>query len=103
LERFPETMASVIKDSILKQDQLMLSRRSAVDDPIRSIESFSQRFGLSQAETEVVRQSYHHEPGATMFHIINAFTAAAKTNGLTAAEIYRFEKAGGDILSLVSH
>jgi len=103
LERFPETMASVIKDSILKQDQLMLSRRSAVDDPIRSIESFSQRFGLSQAETEVVRQSYLHEPGATMFHIINAFTAAAKTNGLTAAEIYRFEKAGGDILSLISH
>ena len=57
---FPETLAGVIEDSIRKQEQFKLSRRSSVDDPIRSIESFSQRFGLSQTETEVVRQSYHH-------------------------------------------
>lgn len=62
---------------------------------------FSHQFGLSQTETEVVRQSYYHEQGATMFHIINAFTAAAKTQGLTTTEVYKFEKAGGQILSLV--
>ncbi len=61
LEHFPETLAGVIEDSIRKQEQFKLSRQSSVDDPIRSIESFSQRFGLSQTETEVVRQSYHLE------------------------------------------
>jgi hypothetical protein len=101
LENFPETLAGVIKDSMRKQDQFKLSRQSPVEDPIRSIESFSQRFGLSQVETEVVRQSYYLEPGATMFHVINAFTAAGKSSNLTAAEVYKFEKTGGQILALV--
>jgi hypothetical protein len=101
LENFPETLAGVIEDSMRKQDQFKLSRQSPVEDPIRSIESFALRFGLSQAETEVVRQSYYLEPGATMFHLINAFTAAGKSENLTAAEVYKFEKAGGQILALV--
>jgi hypothetical protein len=101
LESFPETLAGVIKDSIHKQEQFKLSRRSSVDDPIRFIESFSQRFGLSQTETEVVRQSYQHEPGATMFHIINAFTRAAQASDLDTLQAYRLESAGGQILSLV--
>jgi len=101
LENFPETIAGVIEDSIRNQEQFKLSRQSAVSDPIRSIDTFSQRFGLSQAETEVVRQSYYLEPGATMFHIINSFTAAGKTDNLTAAEVYKFEKAGGNVLALV--
>jgi hypothetical protein len=63
LENFPETLAGVIEDSIRKQDQFKLSRQSPLRIPIRSIESFSQRFGLSQAETEVVRQSYYLEQG----------------------------------------
>ncbi|MBC2736553.1 MAG: DUF945 domain-containing protein [Desulfobacteraceae bacterium] len=103
LERFPETLAGVIEDSIHKQEQFKLSRHSSVDDPIRSIESFSQRFGLSQTETEVVRQSYHHEPGATMFHIINAFTRAAQEASLDTLQAYRMESAGGQILSMIKH
>ena len=103
LESFPDTLASVIEDSIRKQEQFKLSRRSSVDDPIRSIESFSQRFGLSQMETEVVRQSYHQEPGATMFHIINAFTRAAQESDLDTLQAYRLESAGGQILSMIKH
>jgi hypothetical protein len=38
LENFPETLAGVIEDSIRKQEQFKLSRQSAVEDPIRSIE-----------------------------------------------------------------
>jgi len=101
LENFPETLGDVIEDSIRKQEQFKLSRHETVDDPIRSIESFSQRFGLSQSETEVVRQSYYLEQGATMFHIINAFTRAAQDANLEAIQTYRLEKAGGQILSLV--
>jgi len=101
MENFPETLAGVVRDSIRKQEQFKLSRHTNVDDPIRSIETFSQRFGLSQAETEVVRQSYYLEQGATMFHIINAFTRAAQDSNLEALQAYRLEKAGGQILSLV--
>ena len=102
LENFPETLSGVIEDSMHKQDQFRISRQSPVKDPIHSIETFGQQFGLTQTETEVVRQAYYQEPGATMFHLINAFTAAAKANNLTAAEVYKFEKAGGQILALVN-
>ena len=101
LENFPETLAGVIEDSISKQEQFKLSRQSTVEEPIRSIEAFSQRFGLSQAETEVVRQSYYLEQGGTMFHIINAFTLAAQDTNLDTMQAYRLESAGGQILSLV--
>lgn len=101
LDNFPKTLVGVVKDSIRKQEQFKLSRQSSVDDPIRSIEAFSQRFGLSQSETEVVRQSYYLEQGATMFHIINAFTRAAQDSNLEALQTYRLEKAGGQILALV--
>jgi hypothetical protein len=101
LESFPETLAGVIEDSISKQEQFKLSRQSAVDDPIKSIEVFSKRFGLSQTEMEIVQKAYHLEPGATMFHIINAFTRAAQDDGLETLQTYRLERAGGQILGLV--
>jgi hypothetical protein len=101
IENFRETLACVIQDSFHNQNRFQISRESPVSDPIASIEKFAFQFGLSQAETEVVRQSYYLEQGGTMFHIINAFTASAKTHGLTTAEVYKFEKAGGQILALV--
>jgi hypothetical protein len=101
LENFSDTLAQTIQNSIHNQNQFHISRNSEVRDPIASIELFSHQFGLSQVETEVVRQSYFKEQGNTMFHIINAFTAAAKAPGLTTGEIYKLEKAGGQILSMV--
>jgi len=56
---------------------------------------------LSQTETEIVKKAYYLEQGATMFHIINAFTAAAKTPGLSTADVYKLEKTSGQILSMV--
>ncbi len=102
LEHFPETLAGVIDGSIHKQGQFQISQQTLVDDPMTSIATFSQRFGLSQAETEVVRQSYYLEKGATMFHIINAFTRAAQDSGLDTTQSYRLEKTGGQILNLVA-
>ena len=101
LENFPETLASVIDGSAQNQIEFKLSSESHVDDPISSIEIFSKRFGLSQSESEIVKQSFEQESGNSMFHIINAFTAAAKTDGLSTADVYKFEKTGGQILSLV--
>ncbi len=101
LEHFPETLAGVIEDSIYKQEQFKLSRQSAVKDPDSSIETFSLRFGLSQTETEIVRKAYYLEPGATMFHIINAFTRGAQDNGLDTHQTYRLESVAGKILFMI--
>lgn len=101
LENFPETLSAVIEGSSRKQESFKLSHHSHVDDPASSINSFSKRFGLSQNENEIVQQSFEQESGNTMFHIINAFTAAAKSEGLSTADVYKFEKTGGQILSLV--
>ena len=43
-----------------------------------TIETFAKQFKLSQDETKIVRQAYYLEEGATMFHVINAFTSAAQ-------------------------
>jgi hypothetical protein len=66
-----------------------------------SIETFSRRFGLSQNEAEIVKKAFWMEPGDTLFYVINAFTAAAKAESLSTADVYKYEKAGGQILSLV--
>ena len=101
IENFSDTLTLVIGESILNQEQFMLSRNSLIEDPDSSIDSFSKRFGLSQKEAEIVRHAFYQEPGNTLFHIINAYTAAAKTDGLTTADVYKFEKTGGQVLSLV--
>jgi len=101
LENFPETLLAVIEGSSQKQESFKLSHHSHVDDPASSINAFSKRFGLSQNEAEIVNQSFLQEPGNTLFSVINAFTAAAKTDGLTTADVYKFEKTDGQILSLV--
>jgi len=101
LENFSQTVSAVLDDSACNQNAFKLSRQSHVDNPMASIESFSRRFGLSQNEVEIVKNSFSQEPGDSLFHIINAFTASGKTEGLTTTDIYKFEKAGGQILSMV--
>ncbi len=101
LENFPQVLADVIDGSAQNQEGFKLSRESHVDDPFSSIEAFSRRFGLSQNEADIVKKSFEQEPGETLFHVINAFTASAKVEGLSTADVYKFEKAGGQILSMV--
>nr|WP_319393440.1 DUF932 domain-containing protein [uncultured Desulfobacter sp.] len=101
LDNFPEALSAVIEGSSRNQEDFKLSCQSHVDDPFGSIDVFSRRFGLSQNEADIVKKSFEQEPGNTLFHIINAFTASAKVEGLATADVYKYEKAGGQILSLV--
>ena len=101
LENFPQVLSAVIDGPAQNQEDFKLSCQSHVDNPFSSIALFSRRFGLSQNEAEIVKKSFEQEPGNTLFHIINAFTASAKIEGLATADVYKFEKAGGQILSLV--
>ena len=101
LENFAATLAMVRDGSDRSRMKFKLSRESHVADPVRSIENFCRRFGLTQNEAEIVKAAFEQEPGNTMFHITNAFTASAKMDGLSTADVYKFEKTGGQILSLV--
>jgi len=102
IENFNDTLRLVLQDSIHNQRQFQISRQSELSNPLSTIEMFARQFALSQTETEVVQKAYYLEEGATMFHIINAFTAAAKSPQLTTAEVYKLEKAGGMMLPLVN-
>jgi hypothetical protein len=83
------------------QKQLQISTQTPVNDPMETIATFGKQFQLSLDETEIVRQAYSLEQGATMFHIINAFTRAAQEPDLTAIDAYKLERTGGQILALV--
>ena len=62
--------------------------------------------GISIANSEVgilalSIEAFFLEQGATMFHVIQAFTRAAQDGRLSATDTYRLERAGGQILNLV--
>jgi len=69
--------------------------------PQLPVETSARQFALTQNETEVVKQAFYLEQGATMFHVINSFTRAAQEPGLSASDAYRLETTGGRILSMV--
>jgi hypothetical protein len=72
-----------------------------VSNPERTIETFARQFQITQEEVQIVKQAYYLEEGATMFHVINAFTRAAQDRSLSASGAYRLERAGGQILGMV--
>ncbi len=72
-----------------------------LDNPESSIETFARQFQITQEETQIVKQAFYLEQGATMFHVIQAFTRAAQDSTLSASDSYRLERAGGAILGMV--
>lgn len=101
MDEFPQVLSDVIYQSQSGQGRFQISMQTPVDNPLNTIETFAKQFQLSQEETEIVRQSYYLEQGATMFHVINAFTRAAQEPVLTAIDAYKLERAGGQILNMV--
>ena len=101
MDEFPQVLSDVVYQSQASQGRFRISMQTPVDNPMSTIETFAKQFQLSQDETEIVRQAYFLEQGATMFHVINAFTRAAQTPTLDAMDSYKLERIGGQILSLV--
>jgi len=101
MDEFPKVLSDVVYQSQESQGRFRVSMQTPVDNPIRTIETFSKQFQLSQNETEIVQNAFYLEEGATMFHVINAFTSAAREPSLQAIDAYKLERVGGQILSLV--
>jgi hypothetical protein len=101
MDEFPLVLEGVVRQSRQGQDRFLISTKTPVPDPESTITSFARQFQISQQETEIVKQAFYLEQGATMFHVIQAFTRAAQDPSLSASDAYRMERAGGTILSMV--
>lgn len=101
MDEFPSILENVVSQSRHGERRFMLSTQTPVDNPESSIEIFARQFKITQEETEIVRQAFYLEQGATMFHVIQAFTRAARDPSLSASDSYRLERAGGAILGMV--
>jgi len=101
MDEFPMVLEGVISQSRHGHDRFRISMETRIDNPERTIATFARQFQLTQEEAEIVKQAFYQEEGATMFHIIQAFTRAGRDSTLSVSDSYRLEKAGGSILALV--
>ena len=69
-----------------------------MDNPLATIESFNRQFQVGEKEREAVEWGWNHEPGNTMFHVVNAYT---RFEALSAEASYRLQKVGGMVLGMV--
>lgn len=103
IDGFPLALENVISQSRQGEARFMISTQTPVPNPTSTIETFARQFQLPQNETEIVKQAFFAEEGATMFHIINAFTRAGQSQELTIGASLQMERIGGAILALVKH
>ena len=101
INEFPEILRGVISQSHQGHDRFRISTQTHVSNPESTIETFARQFQIPQEEAQIIKAAFFLEQGATMFHIINAFTRAAQDARLSASGAYRLEKAGGAILGMV--
>src|SRR5208282_6139420 len=74
------------------REKFRISVESKVDYPLATIKNFNRQFQLGKVEQEAVDWGYGHEPGGTMFSIVNTYTRAAQFRGLSAESGYRLQK-----------
>jgi hypothetical protein len=102
LSKIPELIEDTSKGLSIQKKHFELSTKSPVDDPMVTIDSFNRQFKLNEVEREAVQWAHPFESGETMFNIINTYTKAAQFESLSAAESYKLQKTGGQILALVN-
>ena len=102
LNEFPEVIEKVSCELAGKRAQFSIFIESPVDNPESTIETFNRQFQLGKIEKEAVEWAWPLEAGDTMFNVVNAYTRAAKYDGLTAEASYRLQKVGGDILGMLN-
>ena len=101
MEEFPTILRNVISQSRHGHERFRISAQSPVNNPGSTLTTFGRQFQIPADQMEIVQQAFFLEQGATMFHIIQAFTRAAQDGSLSATDSYRMERAGGAILGMV--
>ncbi|MDF1552471.1 MAG: DUF932 domain-containing protein [Deferrisomatales bacterium] len=101
LDEFPSALSRVGEALETRSSQFWVSLDSPVHDPDATFRSLGRRFLLTPEEQDATSWGWDHEPGPTMFHVVNAYTKGAQRPGLPVESSYRLERVGGDVLSLV--
>ena len=101
LEEFPKIVFDVSANRDQQGELFRISLDSKVNDPLKSLESFSRQFMLNELEKDAVGWAWPQESGETMFNIVNTFTRAAQYSELPAASSYNLQKVGGAVLAMV--
>ena len=101
LDEFPNVMQEVSGQLSQQRDKFRISIESRVENPLATITAFNRQFQLSKPETEAVDWGFGHEPGGTMFNIVNGYTKGAQFPKLSAESGYGLQKVGGNILAMV--
>ncbi len=101
LDNFHDVITDVALSSKNRQDKLMVSVHTPVDNAISTINSFNRQFNINKDIGDAVIQSWEADPVLSLFGIINAYTHTAKH--LSASDSYQLEKTGGMILAMVKH
>ena len=102
LNEFPEILDKVSVELGRQRHQIGLSMESAVDDPMKTIESFNRQFGLNEDERKAVEWAWPQEEGDTMFAVVNSYTRAAQFKGLSAGSSYKLQRVGGNVLGMLN-
>lgn len=84
-----------------QKSQFKISMQTPLETPLMTIDSFNRQFQLGEKEREAVKWGWEREMGSTMFHVVNAYTRAAKIEGLPAEASDRLLKVGGTILGMM--
>jgi hypothetical protein len=101
LDEFPATMDKVSYELGAQKQKIGLSMESAVDDPLKTIESFNRQFNLNQPQREAVEWAWPQEMGDNMFAVVNTYTRASQFKDLSAENSYQLQRVGGNILGML--
>jgi hypothetical protein len=98
---FNSILRQFSQDTDQMKQQWMISLESPVHDAQATLSSFNRQFNLRDNEIQAVEWAWNIEQGPHLFHVINSYTKAAQYPQLPAESVYRLQKTGGSILSLV--
>lgn len=101
LDRLPDRIRELESRIEATSGQIRLTKESPVENPQATMEAINRRFQLSALERQAVEWGWRHEEGATMFHVIQAYTRGAQHPALPAAEKHHLEQVGGCVLHSV--
>jgi len=101
LAELPQALGQVQGQLESSRDKIRISMESAVSDPDATFRALNRQFQLSQREQEAVAWGFLREFGDTMWHVVNAYTAGAQYNPLSAEESHKLQVVGGQVLGMV--
>ena len=102
LDSLPEMMAEAMTKLERMKEQFRISLDTPVSDPEATIETINRQFQLDKLERDAVAWGYQHEPGESMFEIVQAYSKSPQKSGLPAYSCNRLERVAGQVVAAIN-